>query len=290
MGLVFTGFVSMFGELGFGAALVQKADVSETHLSSIFWLNVATGVALAGITGGRRTAGCSVLRRAEARSSSSVLALNFVLAPLTMVQSALLSRMMRFRALSVAEIVSGALSGGVAVAAALAGWGVWSLVFKTLVATTVTAAILWIASDWRPRRIWNSAAVRELIGFSANLLGFTAINYWARQLDALLIGRVMGASALGLYTRAYTTMLAPVYEISGVLSRVMFPMVSRLQHNKLEAKTVYLRAIGMISVVTFPMMGALFVLTEPFVIALFGSQWIGCADALRILSIVGMFH
>jgi O-antigen/teichoic acid export membrane protein len=290
MGLVFTGFVSMFGELGFGAALVQRTDITEAHLSSVFWLNVVTGIVLAAVTAAAAPLLGLFYDEPTLVPLLRVLSLNFVLAPLTMVQTALLSRSMNFRLLAVAEIASTAVSGTAAVMAAFAGWGVWSLVCKTLVSTVVTSVALWSASQWRPQRIWDRTALRELIGFSSNLLGFMTINYWARQLDALLIGRVMGANALGLYSRAYSTMLLPVYEISGVLSRVMFPTLSKLQADKSEAKRVYLKTIGMIAVVTFPLMGMLFVLTEPFVIAIFGAHWIECAPVLRILSIVGMFQ
>lgn len=288
--LVLTGFLQIFGEMGFGAALIQRKELDERHLSSAFWLNVLAGVVLAAVF----VFGAPLIGRFyhEPRVIPlvRVIALDFVLAPLGIVQSAILSREMNFRALALAEVCSVSVSGVLALVLAITGFGVWALIVKVLAATVTTVIVVWTQSQWRPRWLLDRAAIKDLSGFSYNLVGFTTINYWARKSDDLLIGRVLGSAPLGLYTRAYSTMMMPLTEITGVLSRVMFPTLSKLQDDKQQFKRTYLKSISMIGLVSLPIMLLLAVVARSFVVAVFGRQWLGAVTTLEILCVVGAFQ
>ncbi|HMR05716.1 MAG TPA: oligosaccharide flippase family protein, partial [Polyangiaceae bacterium] len=110
------------------------------------------------------------------------------------------------------------------------------------------------------------------------------------QTDDLLIGRSLGAAPLGLYTRAYSTVMMPVHEVGGVLGRVMFPTLSKLQRDLPEMKRLYLRVVGATALLTFPAMALLFVIAEPLTLVLFGDQWLGIVSVLRIYAVVGAFQ
>lgn len=287
---VVTGFLAVVGELGFAAALIQREALEERHRSSVFWLNVMTGVALAALVFASAPAVARLYAEPRLSSIMRVLAIEFALAPFQMVQHALLSRDMKFRALAAAETAGVVVASAVALTMALCGFGVWALVGQTLAATVAEGIVLWLASSWRPRLIWDRAALGELLGFSGNLLAYSTISYWTSQLDDLLIGRTFGARALGLYGRAYSTMMMPVTEVGAALSRVMFPTFSKLQADPKQAKQMYLRILAVIGFVTFPVMFALAVLSAPFISVLFGEQWLGATTVLRIYCIVGASH
>lgn len=290
MVVVVTGFLAVFGEMGFATALVQRDEVGERHSSSVFWLNLLVGVALAALLYAAAPWIARFYAAPKVLWVVRVLAVEFVLAPLSMVQHAMLSRQMQFRTLALAEMAGVLLSSAVAMGMALAGLGVWALVGRTLASTIGEVLAMWALSRWRPSWVFDRAALRELFGYSANLFGFSTVNYWAGQIDDLLIGRFFGAGQLGLYGRAYSTMMMPVTEVGGVLARVMFPTFSKLQHDPAQTKQIYLKLVAVIGFVTFPVMFGLAVLAKPFILVLYGDQWVGAATVLSIYCLVGASH
>ncbi len=170
----------------------------------------------------------------------------------------------------------------------MAGYGVWSLVWQLLTISSVRALVLWKMSSWRPRLLFNRSAAADLLGYSSNLLAFNVLNYWVRNGDNLLVGKFIGTVGLGIYTRAYSIMLLPVSQVTHVLSRVMFPVLSGIQNDKMLVKRVYLRSVAMIALLTFPMMTGLLVVAEHLVLALYGPKWVSVIPLLRIFSLLGM--
>lgn len=290
MAAVLSGFLGLLGELGLGAALVQRADLDEKHRSSAFWLSVGAGFVLALALALLAPAIAAFYREPRVMLVVQVLAVDFVIAPLRSVQTALLSRAMAFRALAVVEIASVLLSSAVGVGLALRGYGVWALVARQLCSSGVQTVALWLLSSWRPAFSVDRQALKELWRFSSHLLGFGVLNYWARKADDLMIGRVLGTGALGLYSRAYGLMMLPLTEITGVFGKVMFPMLSRIQHDKQRTKAIYLRALSAISLVTFPLMLVLMVASKPLVLVMYGEKWLGMVPTLQIYCVVGAYQ
>jgi len=288
MVMVFTGFVQIFSELGLGAALVQKLDLDERHLSSVFWVNLGTGVLLTGVIATSAPLIAAFYGNPVLRPITMVIALNFFIGSFKVVQNALLQKKMDFQKLACVEIIGAFIAGFVAISMALMGFGVWSLVVQSLLFTLVSVVMIWIFSSWRPVFCWDAKAVKELVGFSSNLLGFNVLNYWVRNFDNLLVGKFIGPWALGIYTRAYGLMLLPVSQISAVISRVMFPALSSIQEEVERVKKVYLRSTRIIALFSFPLMVGLFVLAEPFIIAVLGEKWRQVVPVLQILCISGL--
>lgn len=285
---VFSGLAGVFTGVGLGTALVQKLELEERHLSTIFWVNVACGAAL---TAGFAAAAPAIARfygEPILRALTVAIGFNFFFGSLSIVQRNVLVRNMDFRSLFIIETAAAACSGAVAVAGALTGWGAWSLVAQSLVLTSVSAAMLWRLSAWRPAWIFDGAAFRELWGFSSHLLGSHVLNFSDRNLDNLLIGRFIGPNALGIYARAYGLMLLPIDQVSSVLTRVMFPVLSILQRDRDSVKRVYLRATRAIALVSFPMMLGLLVVAEPLVLTVYGEKWRGAVLLIQIFCLTGL--
>ncbi len=286
--LIFTGFAKTFGRMGFGAALIQRKEITEAHRSSVFWLNIGIGLLLGGIIASLAPAIAWFFDEPSLLYLTPVVALNFPLFSLVIVQRSIMNRDMDFRALAIVETTGITLSGALGVWMAFADYGVWSLVGKTLSATAIEAAVLWMISNWRPRWMFDLEAVKELFNFSFHTFGFEAYNYWAGKGDDLLVGRFIGAAALGVYTRAYSTMLLPVHQITNVLTKVMFPALSKIQGEVERVRDLYLRAVRAIGLVEIPLMMILFVVADALVPALFGSHWNEVIPVLRILCVAGI--
>jgi PST family polysaccharide transporter len=287
---VLTGFLALFGELGFGAALIQREHVTEEHVSTVFWLNVITGAFLAALLLVTAPLIARLYGDARLRPLASVVAVIFLMTPLNMVQSAMLERVMNFKLVALAEVASVAVSSTLAVVLALRGLGTWSLVAKSMAFSLTTTLVLWAFSSWRPRFLFSRSAVKDLLGFSGNLVGFMAINYWARKADDLLIGWRMGPAQLGIYGRAYSMMMMPISEVSSVLGKVLFPALSRMAGDKPRTKQLYLRCVSIIAFVTFPIMALIFGSAESLILAVYGPKWQAVAPVVRVFCVVGAFQ
>ena len=133
-------------------------------------------------------------------------------------------------------------------------------------------------------------AIKEIFNFSANITGFNIVEYFARNVDYLLIGKFIGAGALGFYTLAYKVMLYPLQNISHVIGGVMFPAFSKIQHDLEKVRNNYLKMVRAISLITFPLMLGLFVVAPEFIRIVFGLQWEPVVPVLRILCFSGMIQ
>ena len=199
----------------------------------------------------------------QLRLLTVAVAFNFILDSATVVQYALLYRSLDFRTRFWIETIATAFSGILALMLAMAGAGVWSLAGQSLCASAVRAATIWYQSSWRPRPRFDLAAVKDLLKFGQNLIGFNIVVYCAQYFDKLVIGQQIGSAALGLYSLSDRLMRLPLTNITAVAGGVMFPALSKLQDDVALVKQAYLRANRMIALVTFPMMLGLSALAEP---------------------------
>jgi O-antigen/teichoic acid export membrane protein len=286
--LVFSGFVAIFGELGFSSALVQRQDLREEHRSTTFWLNLAMAAVLASITYLAAPFIAAFYREPLLAPMTTWMSLAFLLSAPGFVPRALLQKALRFDVLAKADVAALGVSGAAAIAVAGAGGGAWSLVTQQLVAAAATSALLLWLVGWHPRARWSQQALRELFGYGAGLTGFKLINYWARSADKLLIGRLLGSEALGLYSRAYSLMLLPLTHVVSVLTPVMLPALSSIQGDRARVRGAFLRVINLLTFVTFPMALGLAVVAEPFVLGLLGADWRAVIPLTQILAFVGV--
>jgi O-antigen/teichoic acid export membrane protein len=290
MVLVFAGFASSISDLGLSAALVQRQDIQPQHKSTIFCLQLAFGSILTILL---LVTAPLIARFYETPRLTVIcfgIAPTFLLNAFGGVPLALLQRRMAFRSIAAIEAASILVSGTTAIILALNGWGIWSLVIQAMLASFITAIFSWQQSRWKLSLYFSIAAWRELRNFSSALTGFNTINYWVRNLDNLIIGKFIGATALGLYTRAYSMMLFPITQISGTFSRVMFPAMASIQDQTERLREIYIRATRTIALVTFPLMTGMGVLADTLILVLFGPAWNAAASILRILAVVGLLQ
>jgi O-antigen/teichoic acid export membrane protein len=286
--LVFTGFASIVADAGLNASIIQKQDLSEANLNSAFWLSVVIGLALAIILSCAAPLIAHFYGEPQLRTMTIVLALNFIFSSSHVVQYALIHKALDFQNRFRIETVAISSSGIVALVMALAGAGVWSLVGQSLCENSVRAAMAWRVSAWRPRRMFDRAAAKELLKFGRNLVGFHVVVYFGQNFDKLWIGHQIGSSALGFYNLSERIMRVPLNNISAMTGTVMFPALSHLQDNIELMKRAYLRANRMIALLTFPMFLGISALAEPTILIAYGQQWRGAVHIAQLLCIAGL--
>ena len=290
MATVFTYFISIFNEMGISSALIQKQDLSDIHYSSVFWLNIVTGILLTVVTIVIAPLISDFYDKPMLLNILKVISVSFIVASVGVVQQTILTQKMEFRKLAVIEISSLIVGGVIGIGCAYKGLGVWSLVFQLVAFTATNALLLWSFSEWRPKFLFSLNAIKDIFHFSMNMTGFTVVNYFSRNIDYLLIGKFLGAQALGYYTLAYKLMIYPLMNVSWVISKVMFPAFSQIQGNLQKVRDAYTRMIKAISLVTFPMMLVLFVITNEFIVIFFGGKWQPVIPLIRILCFCGIIQ
>lgn len=288
MAMFFIGIGQLITDFGIGAAVMQARTDDRVVLSSCFWLNLAVAAILAALTVACAPLIGSFYHRSDVVPVVAALSLNLLLSGLVIVPSALLSREMRFAALARAQVLGSLAGSVVAIALAWGGFGVWALVAQPLAGAATTLFLCALAQRWAPRFEFSWVKVVPLVRFSASLFGTNLISYATRSADSVLVGRVLGAGALGYYSMAIQLMLYPLQQVSSVFVRVLFPTMVQIKDDLPRLRAAYLKAVASIALVTFPIMGGLFVLAGDFVLVVFGPQWVEMVPVLEVLAWVGM--
>ncbi len=280
-----TGFLAMFKDLGLSMATIQRPQISHAQVSMLFWVNLGFSALIMLMT--MALAPALVWFFDEPRLLWVTIGLSgaFLFGGLTVQHEALLRRQMRFGAIALIQCTAMIISVLAAVWLAWAGWSYWALVARSVVSAAVTAAGVWLMCSWRPGLWTRGEEIKSLLGFGGNLTGFNFVNYFARNLDDILIGRFYGSASLGLYQKAYEIFMIPLSLINTPVSAVAIPALSRLTASEQRYRAAYLRILEKVLMIAMPL-GALLVGTSDWIVlVVLGDQW---TEASAIIAMLGI--
>jgi O-antigen/teichoic acid export membrane protein len=290
MVLVFSGLIPIFSGLALGSALVQRPSIDEEDRSTAFWAGLGFGIVLAGIGVALSWPIASFYGQPRVHPLLAVLSISFVLTSLGMTHSQLLVRTLSYRALELRAMGGTLVGAAVGIAAALAGYGPWALILQLLATTATSTALLWLLSPWRPRFLFSWTSLRRLARFGGNVSGALVLTEVNSNADNLLIGRFIGAFALGQYAVAYNVMLVPFSRITSPLQEVLYAAFSRIQDDIAYVRGVWLRVNRIVAGVTAPALAGLVLLTPDVVHVVIGDRWLPAVPVIRILACVGLIQ
>ena len=282
-----TNFATLLRDLGTTSAIIQKNELTEQIKSTIFWMQMALGLFLCIILIAFSGVIAKAFNELKLQTILSLLAITFPLGGISAVHQAMLERESSFRVLARIEIVASSSGLFVAIISAYLGAGVYSFVWQSFVITLLYVIQSTLAYTWRPLMVWDRQAIRQIFGYSSNLSAYNFISFFTRNADSLIIGRYLGATALGTYSMAYKLMLFPLQNLTTVANRALFPVMSRQQDSNSELASLYVRVVAMVAAISTPMMAGLFILREPFTKMVFGGQWGDVAHIIVWLAPVG---
>ncbi len=284
--LIVVRISNMFSQLGVGAAIIQREELRTAHVQTGFFLSVLFGMAFAGLVWLAAPAIAAFFRIEELRAVLEVISLIFPVQALSVVADSLLQRELKFRRIAFAEMASVALGPGVTgISLALAGYGVWSLVGAQIAQTTFRTIFLVIARPHSIMPCLDQQAVYELVYFGTGQTGAHVFAYLAGQADNLVVGRWLGAAALGIYGRAHQMMISPVALFCLARDKVLFSTMSTMQSDPIRLGDAYRRGILLTAIVVLPASVVLCILTPEVVALLLGPGWSGAVLPGRILAI-----
>ncbi|MEE9268780.1 MAG: lipopolysaccharide biosynthesis protein [Candidatus Krumholzibacteria bacterium] len=289
MVMAIIGFIATFKDMGLAMATVQRHDITHAQVSTLFWINLGASLLIMAATAAAAPLFAWLYDEPRVRAITVALAATVIFSGLIVQHQALLRRQMRFGAIAVIEITAMTIGLMTAVLCALSGLGYWSLVLMPIVKEIVTAAGVWIACGWRPGRPARRSGVRVLLSFGVHLTGFNLLNYFARNLDKVLIGRYYGASPAGLYSKAYQLVLLPIQQIGVPLTAVAVPTLSRLQNQMERFRAYYRRGVLLAVTAGMPIIAFLFVDANRAVLTVLGDQWLESVAIFRVLAPAAFF-
>ena len=290
MAMVFVGFALQMKDFGLSVATVQSRTITHERVSALFWLNIALSAALAAIFAAASPAIAAFYENESLREIVLVLSAGIFGHGLGAQHTALLKRRMAFRTIAAIE-VGGLLAGSLlGVALALAGAGWWALVAMQVAQPFVAALIAFRHCPWVPGQAEFGPATFGMIRFGGNLAAFNIVNYVTRNADDALIGRYVGESALGAYSRAYGLLMLPIRQLSAPIAAVTLPALSRLQDDAAEFRRYFLKSLEIIALLTMPTVVVMGVLAHDIVLLVMGSQWGFAAELFQVFSIFAFFQ
>jgi O-antigen/teichoic acid export membrane protein len=284
---IVTNLAYLFRDMGTGAALIQAAAVSPRMAATVHWTNLALGTLIGAAIAVSAPLMAQLFHEPQLASVLYLLALVFPVTAVGVVHQALLERESKFSVVAGAEVAAALAGLAAALLLAWRGAGVFSLVAQMIVSTLVSTSIIVLRSPLKPARHWDLAEFKSIAGFSGKLSLFNVVLYVSRNADSMVVGRLLGSAALGVYAMAYRLMLFPLQNMTFVAARVLFPVMSRKQD---QVGALYLRTLGFIAFLTAPLMAGLFALREPFVQVMLGPQWQSSVTLLAWLAPVGFIQ
>jgi PST family polysaccharide transporter len=252
MAAVFFGLTAITTELGPSAAIIRKRDLTHTETSSLFWLCTAVGLLLAVLAVLAAPLIARLYRDPSVGPVFAVLSLTILLSAEALVPNALLRRRMDFRIPAFANVSSVVVNAAVAIACALAGLGYWSLVVGTLAGVLTSVAVVGVGARFMPQLRVRRADVAPSAAFSTQVTGAEVANYAATNIDNLLVGRLLGSAALGIYALAYNLVTYPVRMFSSLVAQATLPALCRMADERQRMREAYVRALRLSSAVVLP--------------------------------------
>lgn len=282
--LVFVNLMSIIGAAGSSQILIMEDTLTSRLTTSLFYLNFLIGGFLFLVLFLTSDLIAIFFAQPDLKLLLQVISITFLLQAPILIQRALLEKALAFRKLVLIEMAAVLTSSTISIVAAMAGYGVSSLLFLSLSNTAVLAITLWFCSDWRPIERPHFAELQSIGHHAFNLTGSAVLNFFTRSADVFLIGRFVGSTQLGLYTLAYRLTLYPVQAISQVVHRVLFPVLSQLGGNPAVLRDTYLKSLEGIALLIFPMTVCGVVVAKSFVSLFLGEQWLPIVQLIYIFA------
>lgn len=286
------GYAQAYVDLGLSSSLIQKQERDPVKLSTVFWVNVLGGVVSAALVVAFKDVIASWLKEPELAPLIPLAVLSLPVSALGQQFEALFQRDLRFKLVAVLQMAGDVANTLVAIGMAYAGFGVRSLVVAQLAAAAINSVALFALGmrQWPVQLVFRPGEIRPHLRFGAYQLGNVNLGYLTSNIDNVLIGRLLGAEALGMYSVALRLTQMPRKYINPVISKVAFPVFAKRQDNFEKMAQTLLSLQRSLSYVNLPLIVGL-MLTSPLLVPLvYGAKWASAVPLVQVLCIVAIIN
>ncbi len=281
---VVIGLINILTHAWLSSGSVQQVTIDERQLSTLFWVYASFGVILFALCLAAAPAVAAFYSEPRLSSVTGVLGIACIFTTAGVQHHAILQRQLRYVAIAVTEAVSLFVSIVVGIAMASRGYGYWALVGATVVLPACNTVGLWLATRWIPGLPHRDADIGPTLRFGGLITFNILFVYIAYNLDKVLIGRFLGAEALGIYGRAYQLATIPSENINAAIGAVAFSALSRLQDDPIRFKAFFLNGYALVMSITVPITILCALYAPDIVHIVLGPQWSETADLWRLLT------
>lgn len=287
---IFLSIAQTFIDSGFANALIQKQDRTQTDYSTAFYFNIVASIAVYVLIYEVSPLIARFYKEPQLDILMKVIGLHLVFLSFTIVQRARLTIAFNFKLQALISLISTSVSGIIGIGMAYSGYGVWALVYQSLINVAVNTLLLWILNRWKPSWCFSLTSFRWLISFGGKLLFAGLLQTLYMNLYTLVIGKKYSATDVGFYSRAahFTSFISNNFNL--VFVRAVYPILCNLQDEDEALKNTFVKYIRVSSFVIFPLMMGLLVLSKPLITVLLTEKWMFSAELLRILCIAQIWQ
>jgi len=289
MGMIYTtiALINMMNQFGLSPAIIQGDNLNQKRLSSLFWFNMLIGFVMTLLIFFTSESIALFFKQESLSKLLKMISIVFTVVSFSFIQRSLLKKEMKFKELFQIKLVSTICYGIITIILAMNGFGVKSLVIGYIIKNIIISLLVHIYYTWYPNLTFSFKLIKDLLDFGVYVFGSSLLNYFNRNLDYILIGRFLGPNKLGYYILAYKLMLVPVRKIAGVINQTFLPAFSKIKNNIQKVKDYYLKLLELIALISFPMMGGLFIVAPEFILTVYGVKWIPVIFLVQFLWIAG---
>jgi O-antigen/teichoic acid export membrane protein len=286
--IIFTGFLSIFSDSGISLAII-RSDLLYTYHKSVDTLALVIGTLLC-LTTCLLAYPISLFFKTPALIiPMMVMSLSFIFKSMTLVRGALITKAMNFKFSGWVTLMVSIFTVSLTIILAYCGANYWALVIPQ----TLSGLVMLVLQERklkfgfhfysRAHMMVSFQQTRKTIG---NLMGFNVVNYWSRNSDNLIVGRLYGTADLGIYSRAYNLLTFPLALITGLIGAVLYPSLNKIKSSDEAVRREYLFILRLISFISFPVAAVLLLFSDKLVYVLWGSAWMGVAKLLPFFGLL----
>ena len=290
---ILTIFIALFNAIvdsGFTNALIRKQNVTDTDFSTAFYTNLILSIILAVAFYFSAEFIADFFERPELVLLTKVMSSVVVINALSLVQRARTIKAIDFKTQTKITFISSVFSGIIGILMAYMGYGVWALVGQQISNQLLSTILFWIYNRWMPKFIFSMASFKEMWAFGSKLLASGLLDTAWKEIYQVVIGKCYSPATLGIYTRAKQFADLCSSNLTSVVQRVSYPVLSSIQEDKVRLKLAYKRVIKTTMLPTFVLMLGMAACAESMIQALIGEQWLGCVPMLQIICTYGMLY
>lgn len=278
-------FLDIIRDLGIGAAVIRYKYEPRTA-STAFWLGMLISVILTVLVWFAAPLVGSFFEDSRAVWVTRALSLTFVFAALGNIQEALLAKELEFGKKFIPEIAKALVKGALSIGLAVAGFGPISLIAGQLGGTLIASLVVWRLVPWKPTFDISVAASRDLLRFGLALVGVNGIGVFVLNVDYLIVGRYLGAEALGVYTLAFRIPELVILQFCAIVAQVVFPVFAKMNDDMTSLARGYLKTTRYVALITVPLGLGIALTSKPFTLAFFSDKWI---DAIPVMQAIALY-
>ena len=290
---ILTIFISVFNAIvdsGFTNALIRKQNITDIDYCTAFYTNLVISIVMAIVLFFCAKPIAVFFGREELVALTQVMSCIVVINALSLVQKARMTKHIDFKTQTKVTLISVIISGIIGIWMAFQGYGVWALVGQQISAKLLNTISFWYFNKWYPKIMFSWDSFREMWSFGWKLLVSSLIDTTWKEIYQVVVGKCYSPMTLGLYTRAKHFSQLFSSNLTSIVQRVSYPVLSSIQDDKPRLKQAYQRVIRNTMLPTFVLMLGMAACAKSMILVLIGEKWLGCVPLLQLICPAGMLY